>query len=146
MDMGPYISSIPRLLNLKTILKKKVKIKRNKEKLIISIKFLISFKEGDYNGIFEFGGKYRNQLKVSNNNKKKIIERVFSPPDTESLSIISISKKDKKIIKLKKDNCFKNFFVEVLEAVRTKRYDFYYKRMIHDITFRSNIIKKLYSL
>ena len=31
MDMGPYISSIPRLFNLKTILKKKIKIKKNKK-------------------------------------------------------------------------------------------------------------------
>ena len=73
MDMGPYISSIPRLFNLKSLLKKRVKIKYNKEKLIISIKFFINFKNGKYNGVFEFGGDYKNQLKVSDNTKLKMI-------------------------------------------------------------------------
>ena len=65
MDMGPYISSIPRLFDLKTMLNKQIKIKKNKDGLIISIKFLINFKEGKYNGVFEFGGTYKNQIKIS---------------------------------------------------------------------------------
>ena len=52
MDMGPYISSIPRLFNFKKINKKKIKIKKNKDKLIMSIKFLMNFKEGDYTWFF----------------------------------------------------------------------------------------------
>ena len=113
MDMGPYISSIPRLFNLRSLLKKRINIKYNKEKLIVSIKFLMNFKNGNYNGVFEFGGDYKNQLKVSDNNKTCIVKRVFSPPNNENLSLRLIYKKTKKNIKLKKDNCFKNFFTEV---------------------------------
>ncbi len=143
MDMGPYISSIPRLFNLKSLLKKRVKIKYNKEKLIISIKFFINFKNGKYNGVFEFGGDYKNQLKVSDNTKTSIVKRVFSPPDNENLSLRLVYKKTKRTIKFKKDNCFKNFFTEVLKIIKNKKYNYYYKRMNEDLIFRSNFIKKI---
>ena len=125
MDMGPYISSIPRLFNLRSLLKKRINIKYNKEKLIVSIKFLMNFKNGNYNGVFEFGGDYKNQLKVSDNNKTCIVKRVFSPPNNENLSLRLIYKKIKKNIKVKKDNCFKNFFTEVLKIIKIKKYNYY---------------------
>ena len=138
MDMGPYISSIPRLFNLKTLLKKKVKIKRNKDNLIMSVKFLINFKEGEYNGVFEFGKNYKNQIKISNSIQKNFIKRVFSPPDNENLFLKSIFKKKEKLIKLNRDNCFKNFFTEVIKVIKRNRYTFYYERMKHDSSFRKN--------
>ena len=49
MDMGPYISALPRLFNLKKLVRK-IEIK-NKENLIMSIKFSFNFKEGN---IMEF--------------------------------------------------------------------------------------------
>ena len=140
MDMGPYISAIPRLFNLKTLTRKKIKIKRNKDKLIISINFSLNFKEGKYNGLFKFGGKYKNQIKISNENDVSIINRVFSPPEDENLNLEYISKKRKKNIKMKKDNCFRNFFIEILKVIKEKNYSFYYKRMEQDVIFRSNLI------
>ena len=139
MDMGPYISSIPRLFNLKNLQKKKIKITKNKQKLIDSIKFLINFEEGEYHGIFKFGGKYKNEIKILDGSKKSFIERVFSPPDNEFLTLKTISKKKKKVFKFKKDNCFKNFFSEVLKIIKEKKYNFYYKRMLHDVNFRTNL-------
>ena len=141
MDMGPYISSIPRLFDLKKLIKKRIKIKKNKDKLIMSIKFLINFKEGDYNGFFKFGGKYKNQIIITNKKTKSFITRVFSPPYDENLILKSISKKKEKIIKLKKDNSFRNFFVEVLKIIKEKKFNFYYKRMRHDTVFRINLTK-----
>ena len=139
MDMGPYISSIPRLFSLKNLQRKKIKITKNKQKLVISIKFLINFEEGEYRGIFKFGGKYNNQIKISNGSKKSLIERVFSPPDNEFLFLRTISKNKKKVIKFKKDNCFKNFFLEVLKVIKERKYNYYYKRMLHDVNFRTNL-------
>jgi len=141
MDMGPYISSIPRLFNLKKLIKKRIKIEKNKDNLIISIKFLMNFKEGDYNGFFKFGGKYKNQIIITNKKTKSSITRVFSPPYDENLILKSISKKKKKIIKFKKDNSFRNFFVEVLKIIKEKKFNFYYKRMRHDSVFRINLTK-----
>ena len=143
MDMGPYISSIPRLFKLKKLINKKIKIKKNKDKLVISIKFSMSFEEGSYDGFFKFGGKYKNQIIVSNKKTKSYISRVFSPPHNEKLILSLISKKKKKIIKFNKDNCFQNFFSEVLKIIKEKRFDFYYERMKHDVIFRSNLNKKI---
>ncbi len=103
----------------------------------------MSFKEGDYEGFFKFGGKYKNQIIVSNKKTKSYISRAFSPPDDENLILRSISKKKKKIIQFKKDNCFKNFFTEVLKIIKEKRFDFYYERMKHDVILRNNLNKKL---
>ncbi len=143
MDMGPYISSIPRLFNLKSILNKKIRIKKNKKKLIVSIEFLINFKEGKYKGVFKFGGNYKNQIKISDKDKTSIIQRVFSPPDNENLDFRLRYNKREKILKIKKDNCFKNFFIEVIKNIKKRRYYHYYKRMIDDAIFRSNLIKKI---
>ena len=143
MDMGPYISSLPRLFNLKKLINKKITIKKNKDKLIVSIKFLMSFEEGEYNGYFKFGGKYKNQITVSNKKTKSSVSRVFSPPDNENLILKLISKKKEKIIKFKKDNCFKNFFSEVLKILKEKKFDFYYKRMRHDAIFRTNLNNRI---
>ena len=143
MDMGPYISSIPRLFKLKKLINKKIKIIKNKDKLIISIKFFMSFKEGDYEGFFKFGGKYKNQIIVSNKKTKSHISRVFSPPQDEKLILRLMSKRKKKIIKFKKDNCFENFFTEVLKIIKEKKFDFYYERMKHDVIFRTNLNKKI---
>ena len=139
MDMGPYISAIPRLFNLKRLVSKKIEIKKNKENLITSIKFSFIFKEGKYNGIFKFGGKYKNQIKISNKYNSSIIKRVFSPPDDENLNLKLVTKKRKQNIKIKKDNCFRNFFNEILKIINKKKYSFYYKRMEHDVIFRSNL-------
>ncbi len=143
MDMGPYISSIPRLFNLKKLLKKRVKIIKNRDKLIMSIKFLLKFDKGDYNGIFKFGGEYKNEIKIANKIKKILIERAFSPPDNENLILKSKVKEKHKITKLKKDNCFRNFFKEVLKVIKDKKYDFYHNRMKHDAVFRTNLNKKI---
>ncbi len=143
MDMGPYISSIPRLFKLKKLINKRIRIIKNKDKLIVSIKFFMGFKEGDYNGIFKFGGKYKNQITITNKKKRSYILRVFSPPYDENLTLRSILKKRKKVIKFKKDNCFKNFFIEVLKIIKEKRFDFYYDRMRHDVVFRTNLDKKI---
>ena len=142
-DKGPYISAIPRLFNLKRLVSKKIEIKKNRENLITSIKFTFNFKEGKYNGIFKFGGKYKNQIKISNKYNSSIIKRVFSPPDDENLFLRLNSKKKQRIIRLRKDNCFRNFFREVLKVIKNKRYDFYHNRMKHDVVFRTNLIKKI---
>ena len=48
-----------------------------------------------------------------------------------------------KITKLKKDNCFRNFFREVLKVIKDKKYNFYHNRMKHDVIFRTNLNKKI---
>ena len=141
MDMGPYISSIPRIFNLKTLINKNVKIKKNNNNLITSLKFLINFKEGKYNGVFQFGGKYRNEIVIKNQSKNSIVQRAFSPPDNENLFLKIKTSKNKKMIKFNKQNCFRNFFNQVIKCIKMNRYDFYYPRIKHDCYFRCDLIK-----
>ena len=141
MDMGPYISSIPRIFNLKNIINKKISVKKNKSKLIVSIQIHIIFKEGEFKGKFAFGGKYKNTLKIKNNLKTAEIQRVFSPPDNQKLLLKYIYKRKIKRIKIKKEDVFKNFFSEVQSKLKKKKFDYYYKRMLLDGYFRSNLLK-----
>ena len=46
--MGPYIASIPRLFNLNKIKSKKIKIVKNKNRLIVAIQFQIFFNKVKY--------------------------------------------------------------------------------------------------
>ncbi len=139
MDMGPYISAIPRIFNLKKIITKNIVIKKNNKKIITFIKLKIKFKDCTYNGIFKFGGKYKNQIEINKDYETARIQRVFSPPDNEILLLKTKNKNKTKILKFKKEDCFKNYFEEIQKNLKNKKFDFYCKRMIADCEFRSNL-------
>jgi len=141
MDMGPYISAIARIFFLKKLKSKIVIIKKDKHGLITSINFIFLFKNTIYTGCFMFGGSYKNELEVCLNDKSLKIERVFSPPDNQSLYLDINKEGDIKKIKIKKDNCFANFFSEIKLKVKSKKYSFYHKRIIDDFLFRYKFLK-----
>ena len=141
MDMGPYISAIARIFSLKKLKSKIVIIKKDKHGLITSINFIFLFKNTIYTGCFMFGGSYKNELEVCLNDKSLKIERVFSPPENQSLYLDINKKGDIKKIKIKKDNCFANFFSELKSKVKSKKYSFYHKRIIDDFLFRYKFLK-----
>ena len=141
MDMGPYISAIPRIFNLKKIKSKKIILNKNKEGLITSINFVILFKTLIYSGSFMFDSYYKNELEIYIKNKTFKIERVFSPPDEVNL-ILKINKKNKqKNILIKKDNCFANFFNEVVKNINNNEFRYYHKQILQDCFFRSKYLK-----
>ena len=141
MDMGPYISAIPRIFSIKNIKSKKIIINKNKNGLIYCIKFLINFKKFNYSGIFKFGGDYINEIEVFLKNKSIKIERAFSPPEDENLFLL-INKNNKlKKIRIIKDNCFSNYFCEVISKINKKNFSFYHKRFLDDCYFRNKILK-----
>ena len=109
MDMGPYISSIPRLFKLTKVISKTISTRKNKKNLIISIKFVIKFKEGLFKGNFAFGGQYTNRLVIKNSLKSVKLFRVFSPPDNDQLYLKYQYKTKSKKILIQKEDCFKNF-------------------------------------
>ena len=141
MDMGPYISAVPRLFNLKKIKSKKITISKNKNGLIYALDFEFNFDRIKYSGFFKFGGDYTNELTVNMKNKSIKIQRVFSPPDDKNL-FLRIKQKNKiKKIKIKKDNCFGNFFKEVKSKIKFKKNIYYHDRILKDSYFRNKIIK-----
>jgi len=141
MDMGPYISAIPRIFKLNRIKSKKITINRNKKKLITSINFVINFRSLIYTGTFMFGGDYRNDLKIFTKDKVFKVERVFSPPDNNNLSIKITNKNKQNNIIVKKDNCFGNFFNEVKKNIIKKKFNYYHKQIFQDCSFRTKYLK-----
>jgi dTDP-3,4-didehydro-2,6-dideoxy-alpha-D-glucose 3-reductase len=142
MDMGPYASSIARIFFKEKIISKKVIIKKNKTKLVTTLRFLIKYKEKIYEGNFRFGGKYKNELIVVNKKNKFVLNRVFSPPSNEKLNLIVKSNKSIIIKKINKDDCFANFFNEVLIKIKKNEYNFYINQIRCDNYFRNKILKE----
>ena len=142
MDMGPYASSIARIFFNEKIFSKKVFIKKNKNKLITSLKFSINYKSKIYLGNFKFGGIYKNEIHVYNKNSILQLNRVFSPPSKKILELIIKSNKSTINYKIKKDDCFANFFDEVLTRVKKKDYHFYINQMRFDNHFRNKVLKE----
>ena len=141
MDMSPYAASINRILISENLKKKSIIIKKNIDGLIISFDIFLKYETKILNGTFKFGGNYKNELLIYCKDKSIEATRIFSPPEDIKLKI-KINKKNKSnMIIVKKDNCFENYLVEIIRNIRSKRYNFYNKKMINDENFRFKIIK-----
>jgi len=136
MDMGPYISSIARIFFKSKITSKCIKLIRNKSKLITSINFIFNYSTKIYTGTFKFGGNYKNELLLFTDKKSIKISRVFSPPDNENLFLQANENYNKKYYKIKRDNCFENFFIELEKNLLNKKFNYYMNRIIFDANFR----------
>ncbi len=142
MDMGPYISAIPRIFKLKKIKSKEIIINKNEKNLIISVNFVISYNSIIYTGSFMFGDFYKNDLEIFTKEKTYKLERVFSPPDNSKLSLTIKQKSKIKNILIKKDNCFKNYFNEVIDNINKGSFNYYHKQILEDCTFRNKYLNK----
>ncbi len=141
MDMGPYAAAINRIFFKEDLNQKDIIIKKNLKGLVISFDIFIKYRTKIFIGTFRFGNEYKNNLIVYTNNGFIELNRVFSPPDDLRLTIF-FNKKDKsKIIKIKKDNCFENFFLEVIKNLREKKFSFYYNRMLKDESLRLKLFR-----
>ena len=142
MDMGPYAASIGRIFFNQNITYSKISFKKNKNYLPISFKIEIKYKEQCYSGLFKFGGQYMNKIEIFINNKKFLIERVFSPPEDLRLNLKITKNFKTRTIKFKKDNCFENYLFELINKINNKNYSYYYKQIESDHIFRDKINKK----
>ena len=141
MDMSPYAAAVARIFYEKKIISFKV-LKKKKDGLTTSFKFSINFKNKIYLGTFRFGGKYINRLSIYTKQNLIILNRVFAPPANENLYLKIKSNKILKKHKLKKDDCFENFFNEVCEKIKKKDYHFYEDQVKYDNFFRNKILTK----
>jgi len=142
MDMGPYAASIHRIFFNQNITYLKISFKKNKNYLPTSFKLEIKYKEKSYSGLFKFGGKYMNEIEIFTNKKKFLIERVFSPPDDLKLNLKILNNFKTRTIKLKKDNCFENYLLELINKINNKKYSYYYEQIKSDHMFRDALEKK----
>ena len=141
MDMGPYAASVARIFCNEKIISKHFYFKKKTNNLIIAFKIMIIYKSKLLIGIFKFGGEYKNQLELHTEKKCITINRDFSPPTNENLNIKIKKKKKISLLKVKKDDCFANFFDEVIKNIKKKNIKFYIERIKFDSNFRNNILK-----
>ena len=142
MDMGPYAASIARIFCDEKIINKNFYLEKKKKNLITSFKISINYRSKVLIGTFKFGGAYKNKLEIYTNNDLITLNRVFSPPANENLYLTIKTKKILTKHKIKKDDCFANFFNEVVKNIKNNNNDFYIPRIIFDNNFRNIVLKK----
>lgn len=140
MDMGPYAAAINRIFFKENLIQKNIVIKKNLKGLVISFDIYIKYETKIFIGTFRFGKEYENSLTVYKNKGFIEINRVFSPPNDLELTVITNQNNRSKSIKIKKDNCFENFFLEFIKNLKEKKFEFYNNRMLKDEGFRLKLI------
>ena len=139
MDMAPYAAAIHRIFLNKKIIKKRIAIKKNKNKLPVEMNLKLLCENIAYHGKFKFGGKYKNQIEIFYGNYKLKINRAFSPPENDDLTLEIRKNKSFQKLMIKKDNCFRNYFNKILNSINKKRYLNFYNTILIDQKFRDNI-------
>ena len=85
-------------------------------------------------------GKLSLSLIVVLHDKKIEINRVFSPPIDQQLKIKIIKKNISKYVEVKKDNAFENYLSKILNNIKKKKFEKFYKMVLKDIEFRDRLI------
>ena len=141
--MAIYASSIIRLFMKNEI--KNLSVNRNyfkNTRIVKNFYIKTNSKKSTYFGNFAFEREYSQQIIFYT--KDKIIyspQRVFALPYNNNLEIIVKTNNKFKKIKVKQDDCINNFFKLVLSALKSKRFNFFYKTILQDGKNR-NIINK----
>ena len=125
MDMGPYAAAIARIFFYERISSYKNYIKKDIYDLITSFKILINYKSKIYSGLFKFGGSYKNNLTIITNKRSISLNRVFSPPFDQNLSLsIEDAKKKKKLLRLEKTIVLEIFLMKSKKILKIKNLAF----------------------
>ena len=141
MDMGCYASSVANIFCERKIYSKKIILKKNDFNLINSLNFIFDFSTQIYTGQFKYGGEYQNNLNIYTDKKIIQLDRVFSPPDNETLNLLVKEKNIIKTYKIKKENVFEKYFLEVIEKISKRKYQYYFEKIININKF-INFLKK----
>ncbi len=141
MDMSPYAAAINRIFFNENLKQKEIIVKKNIQGLVISFDLFIRYETKIFIGTFRFGKEYKNTLTVYNDDRFIDINRVFSPPDDLGLTIVIDKNNKSRSVKIKKDDCFENFFLEFIKNLKEKKFTFYHNRMIRDESFRLKLLK-----
>ena len=141
-DMSPYAAAIIRLFMSDR--SKNLNVNRSFFK---NTKFVKNFyitkntKTCTYFGNFAMQREYNQQIIFYT--KDRIIyspQRIFALPYNKNLEITLKTKNMIKKIKVKRDDCIKNFFKLISIALKNKKYGFFYNTMLQDVIIR-DIIK-----
>ena len=139
-DMSPYAAAMVRLFTSKKI--KNIKVDKEyfkNTKNVKSFKINVNFQNCHYYGSFSRDREYKNQITFFTKNQEVVSPvRVFALPN-ESVTIKVIKKNIIKKINIKKDDCINNFFEAIIKSLKSKKYNFFYKNILHDSELRQKI-------
>ena len=145
MDMSPYAAALIRLyLDNKNLSIKFDYKKFSNNKNIKSFYVLANDKNIRYFGNFSFGNEYLSQIVFFS--QKKIIylpNQAFALPSSKKIKITIKENNKFKFFTVKKDDCIYNYLTEVLTALKNKKYDNFYNKLIQDAQIRDNLYKKI---
>ena len=145
MDMSPYAAALIRLyLDNKNLSINFDYKKFSNNKSIKSFYVLANDKKIRYFGNFSFDNEYLSQIVFFS--KKKIIylpNQAFASPSSKKIKITIKENNKFKFFTVKKDDCIYNYLTEVLIALKKKKYNNFYKKLIQDAQIRDNLYKKI---
>ena len=145
MDMSPYAAALIRLyLDNKNLSINFDYKKFSNNKNIKSFYVLANDKKIRYFGNFSFDNEYLSQIVFFS--KKKIIylpNQAFASPSSKKIKITIKENNKFKFFAVKKDDCIYNYLTEVLIALKNKKYDNFYNKLIRDAQIRDNLYKKI---
>lgn len=145
MDMSPYAAALIRLyLNDKNLIVNFDFKKFSNNRNIKSFYVLANDKKIRYFGNFSFDNEYLSQIVFFS--KKKIIylpNQAFALPSLKKIKITIKENNEFKFFTVKKDDCIYNYLTEVLMALKNRRYDSFYSKIIQDAQIRDNLFKKI---
>lgn len=140
-DMSVYAAAILRLFTKNKITNLHVNRNYFKNTNVVKNFYITSSsKDCTYFGNFALQKEYTQQIIFYT--KDKIIyspQRIFALPFNKDLELIVKTKNKIKKIKVKKDDCIGNFFKLSINAIKDKKYNFFYNIMLEDAIIRSNI-------
>jgi len=142
-DMSNYVAAILRLFT--KIDFKKIAINKHyfrKTNLVKSFYVTSSFKDCTYFGNFSFDREYTQQIVFYT--KDRIVyspQRIFALPPNKNLEILIKNKNKIKKMKIKKDDCIKNFLKLCIISIKKNDYKFFYDIMLKDAVIREFIRK-----
>lgn len=143
-DMANYAAAILRLFSNTNF--KKLSVNKHyfkNTKVVKSFYVTSSFGNCTLFGNFSFQREYTQQIIFYTNDK--IIfspQRIFALPPNKDLEIIVKRKNKFEKIKVKKDDCIKNFINYCIHSIKEKKFNFFYETMLKDAKVRDFIKKK----
>lgn len=143
MDMAPYAASIIRNFFGKNFNINIKKIAFDNSKFVKKFYIFCKNNKKTFFGNFGFDSEYISEIRFFSS--KKIISinhQAFALPSNIDIPV-SIKEKNKiKLINFAKDDAIKNFIQECIRAIKSKKYDNYYKNILIESKIREKISLK----
>lgn len=134
-DMGPYCVSPGRvfLSNPPLDIECKITERSPATGAELSAEIKMTYPGGvKFNGRYSFNGEYENSLSIEAGSITVVLNRVFSPPPDQSMSLSIFEAGFYSVTTVEPSDTFYNFLNTVLAHYQERNYEFFYSRSLKD--------------